>query len=41
MATFKKQKNYRKKKVESDNELETANEPSQDLEQVRYNITKI
>jgi len=35
MPTIKKQKNYRKKKVESDDELETTQEPTQDLEQVR------
>ena len=35
MSTFKKQKNYRKKKVESDDEPDATQEPTPDLEQVR------
>ncbi|KAL7315183.1 hypothetical protein PS15m_006668 [Mucor circinelloides] len=41
MPTFKKQKNYRKKKVESDDELETTQEPTQDLEQVSATIEEL
>lgn len=35
MSTFKKQKNYRKKKVESDDEQDATQKPTPDLEQVR------
>ncbi|KAI8644486.1 hepatocellular carcinoma-associated antigen 59-domain-containing protein [Parasitella parasitica] len=43
MAAYKKQKNYRKKKVDSDDddETENSNEPTQDLQQVSATIEEL